>query len=101
MATAPDPFARARPAPIAEGALLDAAWHRVVQAPGEVRVERIDVTADGDELLVVRQVWWYDEDAEAWELDARDEWWLPPAAALALARSLGDRARAVEASEGA
>lgn len=77
-----------RPPALHPSALAQCTWSSSEESEEGVLITLIDVSNDAGETVVLRQVWWFDRERGTWELDESTEWFLPLAAAEALAARL-------------
>lgn len=77
-----------RPAALHPEALALCTWSQTEQSEEGTLITLIDIVPDAGETLVLRQVWWFDRERGTWDLDESSEWFLPHAAAQAIAARL-------------
>ena len=77
-----------RPPALHPDALARCTWSQTEESEEGVLITLVDVVPDEEETLVLRQVWWFDRERGTWDLDESSEWFLPRAAAEAIAARL-------------
>lgn len=78
----------ARPDAIRADALADALFVHEECGVDEAHVVRVHLRREGGEVRVEREVWWFDEDSLAWELDDRETFALDRGDGEAVAEAL-------------